>query len=654
MEQRALLSLPVVKFAPFLAAGMLTAHFLQDAALWIMVCAACAFFIFIRSKAAPCLAGFAAGLFIMCLYVAYYCEPILSYAGKTVETEFTVVEYLSGTENSLEFFGKMNLDGVTAYVRLSGEMLVEEGGSAVAVITLDKPDAQYLAQNLSKGILLCGEIEEYHSVRPAQFSLSGAIGAIRGELSSALRENVFGESGEMAMALLLGQDEFLPQTLSEQIKISGIAHYTSVSGAHFAILAAILLQFVPSNKPRLKAVLSILTAFAAVIFFGATASVMRASAMFMISAIAPVFKREAETLNTLCCAVSALLLISPGAVLDIGFGMSVLGVFGVGAVSPQLTKRLCELLPKGAKFLAPIIGALSASTCALICTAPISAAVFKGVSLCAVLTSILIMPLITIGMTFMILLGILNSGVFAVPIDLSMKMVLQIVRFFGKQRGMFLSLDFTGAWILALLCAVLLTVGAFGSFKVLRRCFEGAAVLALSSMLISQICVENRSEIRFVGNSRTSAAVAFQGREAVVFISGNGAGLADDISRCLRERGAVKISVLAAFEADYTGTLSIDELTGMVKTDKIITSGSSLSINGRTIASASVGDSGVSADIVLYHGNSPKNDCSAELGVFFVNPRRTLPENAVNVRVNKEFCVPLNAEKIIVKIENSS
>ena len=654
MEQRVLFSQPVVKFAPFLAAGMLTAFFLQEAALWIVACAAGAFFIFMRSKAAPCLAGFAAGLLFMSLYVACYCEPVLSYAGKTIDTEFTVVEYLSDTENGLEFLGEMNLDGVTAYVRLSGEMLVEEGGSAAAEVTLDKPDAQYLTQNLSREILLYGEIEEYHSVKPARFSFSGAIGAIRGKLCSSLQENVFGESGKMAMALLLGRDEFLPQTLSEQVKISGIAHYTSVSGAHFAILAAVLLRLVPSNKRRLKAALSILTAFAAVIFFGATASVMRASAMFIISAIAPIFKREGETLNTLCCAVSILLLISPGAVLDVGFGMSVLGVFGVGVVSPQLTERLCELLPKGAKFLSPIIGVLSASTCALICTAPISAAVFKGVSLCAVLTSILVMPLITIAMTFMILLGVLNSGVFAVPIDLSMKMVLQIVRFFGNRRGMFLSLDFAGSWILALLCAVLLTVGAFGSFRTLRRCSGGAAALALSTMLISQIYIANRSEIRFVGNSHTSAAVALQGREAAVFISGNGAGLADDISRCLRERGTVKISVLAAFEADYTGALSIEELTEMVETDKIITSGTAFSINGRTIASAKAGDSGASADIVLYHGSSPKNDCSAELGVFFVNPRRTLPENAVNIRVNKEFCVPLNAEKIIVKIENSS
>ena len=673
MEQRykAIFTLPAVRFAPFLAAGMLLAYFAGSVFVWIIPAAAISAIVAAikKNKLSACFAGLSAGLLLMTLHVNFYCKPILSYAGETVRAEFTVGEILGGSGSRTVFVGKMNIDGLSANVRLSGERLFEEGSVCEATISLDKADEQYLTQNLAKEILLSGEVEEFHSVQPANPSFFTVIGTVRRELSAALRENVQGESGEIAMAILFGRDEFLSQTFSEQTKISGIAHYTAVSGAHFSILAAVLLGLVPRNRRKLKSVLSVFTAVAAVVFFGATASVMRASAMFIITAAAPLFRRSSETLNTLCLAVSALLLISPGAVLDIGFAMSVLGVFGAGVLSPKISEKLCQLLPDKAKFLSAAVKALSASFCALVCTAPISVAVFKGVSLCAVLTSILVMPLMAVGMMFLLLLGVTGAGVLAVPIDLAMRLVSVIVKFFGQARGLFLSLDFAGAWVLAAVCAVLLTVAAFGTIKTMRRCLEGTAVAALMSMLISLYTVENRREMRFVGNSNTSAAIAFHGREAVVFVSGNGSGLADDISRCLRERGAVKIAVLAAFETDYGGALSLKELTEMVETGEIFTSEiaqnvlksakivenpARLSLNGITIACAKAGDRETAADFVLFHGSSKRTENSAKTAIYFANSARALPENAVNIRANRDFSAPLDGEEVRVKIEKLS
>lgn len=670
MEQRnkAIFTLPAVRFAPFLAAGMLLAYFAGSVFVWLIPAAAVTAVVAAakKNKLSACFAGLCAGLVLMTLHVNFYCKPILTYAGTTVRAEFTVTEILGGSENRTNFVGRMNLGGLSANVRLTGERLFEEGSVCEATISLDIADEQYLTQNLAKEILLSGEIEEFHSVIPAKPSFSALIGSARERLFSALRENVQGESGEIASAILFGRDEYLSQTFSEQSKISGAAHYTAVSGTHFAILAAVLLGLVLQKRRRLKSVLSIFVAASAVVFFGATASVLRASAMFIITAAAPLFRRRSETLNTLCLAVSTLLLISPGAVLDIGFAMSVLGVFGAGVLSPKLSEKLCGMLPQKSKLLSGAVKVFFASFCALVCTAPISAAVFKGVSLCAVLTSILIMPLMAVGMTFMLLLGITGASVLSVPIDLAMRAVSAVVRFFGQARGLFLSLDFAGAWIFAAVCAVLLTIAAFGTFKTFRRCFEGTAAVALLSMVISFYNVENRREMRFVGNYRTSAAIAFQGREAVVFVSGNGSGLADDISRCMREHGAVKISVLAAFEADFEGALSLKELTDMVETSSIfvnenaqdvlknaefVNNPARLSLNGITIAGAKAGDSETAADFVLYHGNSKRTENSAGTAIFFANSTRVLPANAVNVRYRWDYTVPLDGEELRVKIE---
>lgn len=670
-KEKGIFSLPIVKFAPFLAAGMLFAYFAESVFVWAIPLSAIGFAAAFakKRKLAPCFAGLFLGLVLMTLHVEFYCKPIMEYNGKTVRTEFKVVEILKCTKDKVEFNGEISLGGLRANVRLTGEAEVSEGYFGEAEIELSEPDPLYLTQNLAKGILLSGEITEYHSINPAKINFRTIIGALRGRLYSALRENVAGESGEIASAILFGRDECLSQTLTERFRISGAAHYTAVSGAHFTILAAVLLDLIPQSRRKLRSILSILTAAAAVVFFGYSASVFRASVMFLINAAAPLLHRRSETLNTLCLTVSAILLISPGAVLDIGFAMSVLGVFGAGVVAPRLSERLCGLLPEKAEFLSAGIRIVCCSFCALVCTSPVSAAVFKGVSLGAVFTSILIMPLMTVGMTFMILLGALEIGVLGMPIDLAMRAVSAIIKLFGNARGMYLSLDFEGAWILAAVCAALLTFGAFGTMKTLRRCSEGMAVVTLLSLLITTIRVENRREIRFIGNYRTSAAVAFCGREAAVFVSGNGVGLAEDVSRCLRERGAVKISVLAAFEADYCGAVSLRELSGLVETDRIFTNeiaakllnsaeivdeNAVFSLNGRTFVGAKTSGKSAAGDFVLYHGTAKMTESAAKTGIIFANSERIFPENVVNVRLNREFSVPLDGEKLHVKISENS
>ena len=671
MEERekGIFSLPVVKFAPFLAAGMLLTYFAGSVPALIISAAAGIALILAKKRAlAPCLAGLLAGALMMTLHVEFYCKPIMTFDGKMVRSEFNVGEIVKYSGDRVEFIGELNLGGLRANVRLTGEADVSEGDFGEAEIELSEPDPLYLTQNLAKGILLSGEITAYRSINPSKSSFRTAIRAVRERLYSALRENVAGESGEIASAILFGRDERLSQTLTEHFRISGAAHYTAVSGAHFAILAAVLLELIPQRKRKLRSILSIITAAAAIVFFGYSASVFRASAMFVISAAVPLLHRRSETLNTLCLAVSAILLISPGAVLDIGFAMSVLGVFGAGVVAPRLSERLCGLLPEKAKFLSAGIRVICCSLCALICTSPVSAAVFKGVSLGAVFTSILIMPLMTVGMTFMILLGALEIGVLGVPIDLAMKAVSWIINLFGSARGMYLSLDFEGAWALAAVCAGLLTFGAFGTIKTLRRCSAGMAIATLLSLLITTIRVENRREIRFVGNNRTSAAVAFCGREAAVFVSGNGVGLADDISRCLRERGAVKIGVIAAFEADYTGAVSLRELSELVETNVIFTNeiaaklldnaeivgeDAVFSLNGKTFIGAKPSEKTAAGDFVLYHGTAKMTESAAKTGIIFAKTGLPLPENVVNVRENRDFSVALDESKLRVKISEN-
>lgn len=658
-DKSALLSLPFVRFAPFFAAGMLTVYFGGGAPGAIFFAAAAAALIFSAARRSPavlCAAGALCGAALMAAYLLFYCAPILKYAGSTVDARIFVRDIAERSGRSGEVIAKIRLDGRTAKVRLyCAEMLSEDN---IADVTIALERSEMTADDLANGILLSGEVTEVRSAEYAGLTVYGVFRAVRRGFYDGLAANVFGESGELASAVLFGENDSLSPRYAEYLRISGAAHYTAVSGAHFAILAAALLAIVPQKRRRTRVVLSLMFAPAGLLFYGASPSVLRASVMFFLYAAAMLFHRKANTLNSLCVSVVAISLVSPFTVMDAGFAMSVLGVLGVGVVGPGVSEKLCEFIPDKAKrALTPAVTAFTCSVCAVICTAPVSAALFKGVSMAGAFTSLLLAPLIAAAMTFMLLLGLTGIQLFAVPIDWAMKAAAFIVRAVGRVRAFMLPLDFRSAWILAAAVAVLTAVCAFGDMKTFVRFGKAALAAALISPIISAAITANRHEVRFVGNTYTSAAIVFERNTASVFISGGGDGLSTAISRVLREHGALSVTELYAPDADYGGALAIKELSAMLPVGRVYSNGLARALlpaldtedapadktfraGGVTIASANAPLP--EADILLYGGSADRlSESPARYAIYFSKAERELPDNFHNARVNRDFCIRL-------------
>lgn len=664
MDKEELLKLPPVLFAPFLAAGALIAYFGGSFAGGCIFAAAAAFSMIFAKKlpnVTVCSAGTAVGSAAMLLYMVYYSIPLIGYANSTVITAVKITKITDNSGDTQQFVGEIMLGPLSASVDLSSESSVEVGDVALAVIDLEQTDKENEVRDLANGIFLSGNVAEFLDIGNQTGDITDLIEQIRNGMISRLSEELFGEERQLALSMFFGEDNELSQTLSERIRISGVSHFTAVSGAHFAILASVILRFFPNNNRRARAVFSFFITPCALFFFGTTLSVLRSSLMFLIMSIAPLFKRESDPLNSLCIAVCIILITMPQAVLDIGFAMSVLGVFGAGIAGPAIAKKLCELIPEKAKFVSSAVTVFMSSACAVICTAPVSAAAFKGLSLNAVVASILIMPLLTIGMTFMLLLGLTGASVFVVPTELSVKLIIMIVNLFGSDRRAFIGLNFFGAWILTAVCAILAAMSAFGNMKTLWKCTAITAAVAVLCTAISLGVNESRCEIRFVGNSTTNAAVVLCDGKADVYIAGSGVGIADDISRCMRENGAYEINMLAALDSDFSGELALSELLQLTDIESIVLSenisgiparlvnkNSTFCVNGMTIASAKASDNETSADIVLYHGTITKPpQTNAELAVYFTNTSYELPKNSVNIYRNRDYCIELNGDAII-------
>lgn len=660
-DKSVLLSLPFVRFAPFFAAGMLTVYLGGGVSGAIFFAAAAAAFIFLSvkgKKIALCAAGALCGIVLMFAYTRLYLAPIRDYAGKTLNAEIRVLEITERSGQSEELIAKANLGGRMTKLRLSCAEALPEDHIADVTIELDVSDNDNYAQDLSDGILLSGEITEIRSAEYAGTSIYGVFRVIHNSFHGRLAENVFGESREFASAMLFGEDVKLSPKNTEYLRVSGAAHYTAVSGAHFAVLATALLMLIPQNRRKTRITVSLLFAPAGVLFYGVSPSVLRASVMFLLYSIGMLLHRKTPPLNSLCIAVTVIPIFSPLTIVDAGFAMSVLGVFGVGVAGPAFSEKLCEFIPDKAKnVLSPIATALICSLCAVLYTAPISAALFKSVSLLGVVTSLLLAPLMAAAMAFMLFLGVTEAPLFAVPIEWSMKLAALIVRAFGRLRSMSLSLDFKGSWVLMALLALIVTYCAFADLKGFALFGKITAVLMAAIIALSSIIALNRREVRFVGNTYTSAAIVFDGRTAAVFISGGGDGLSMSISRVMREGGAVRITKLSAPDADYGGALAIKELSEMLPIDEVcsndIAEGLLPSLNvtpvgnelfsagGVTISSADA-DNAPDADILLYGGNMNKvTESTAEVAVYFSKKEYALPENFRNARVDRDFRVAL-------------
>lgn len=640
---------------------MLTVFFgggLPSAIVFALASAALIYCLAKKKKAWISAAAAMLGVLVMMRYMASFYLPVRAHAGETIDAEIYVTEVTTRSGQSEELIAKARLGGKAVKLRLSsGEVLLEDHR---AEVTIELDGTAPTVKDLAQGILLSGEITEIGEAEYLGFSAASGFRTIRRGFYGKLARNVFGESGDLAAAMLFGEDGGLSPRTSEHLRVSGAAHYTAVSGAHFAVFAAAVLSIIPQNRRKTRILISLLFAPAGLLFYGFSLSVLRASVMFFIYSLGLLLHKKANPLNSLCIALTVIPLVSPPAILDAGFWMSVLGVFGVGVVGPEIAARLCEFIkekPDAVKrVLTPVLTAFACSFCAVICTAPVSAAVFKCVAPIGAVTSLLLAPLMAVAMTFMILLGAVGLRLFAVPIDWAMKAAGLIIDFFGKLRVLVISMDFRGAWILAALLAAIVTLCSFCGLKLFTRLGKIALALLLIIPTISAINVANRREIRFIGSTASSAAIILDGNSASVYISGGGDGLSQSISGALRERGAIKIAALYAPELDYGGALAVRELSEMLPISEIHSNGLAagllpefsvdldtsrvVEINGVTIGSATADEAPSGVDILLYSGRVDKvAESPARVAVYFTREEKELPENFHNPRVDEEFCV---------------
>ena len=205
----------------------------------------------------------------------------------------------------------------------------------------DEMQGERVWRHNANGIFLRGFVRGSYEVidtRNSPFYLPQHLSRALG----AQMESVFPEEAQGFMqAILTGDRSNMSRSEYDDLRTSGIAHIVAISGMHVSFLAGLIMML--SGKGKRAAFITLPVLFVFVLMTGASSSVIRAALMQSFVLIAPLFKRESDSITSVFAALFLILLFNPTAIAGIGLQLSFLAVLGILTVTPRFYAYLSKL-----------------------------------------------------------------------------------------------------------------------------------------------------------------------------------------------------------------------------------------------------------------------------------------------------------------------
>lgn len=233
--------------------------------------------------------------------------------------------------------------------------------------------------NISKGVIGDFIVEEYKLLKS---DLIYKLYRRREYIYKEIKEKLGNRKAGLITSLAFGYTDELDVDDREEMKSLGISHIISVSGLHMALVYAVL-RWVLGY--RLSLVMLLLYVF----FTGAAPSSIRAYIMILIMNLAPIVKKNYNSISALSLAGIIILIYKPYNIFSLGFILSFLATLGIILYSKSISKKLYKM----PKF---IRNTLALTLSAQIFTFPVIALYFNEFSLDFFLGNILMVPVLNI------------------------------------------------------------------------------------------------------------------------------------------------------------------------------------------------------------------------------------------------------------------
>jgi ComEC/Rec2-related protein len=252
----------------------------------------------------------------------------------------------------------------------------------------------------------------------------------RTKIAERMRRQIPGQDGEMAAALVTGLTGGIDNDTNEAMRVSGLAHVTSISGLHMALVAGAVMGIVrlllaafplfSSRFPakKIAALLAFFAAFVYLLLSGGGVATLRSFIMLGVMLAAALFDRAALTMRNLVIAAIIILVWTPHEVIGPSFQMSFAATAAlIGAYqifSERRAKRLETRTPDARLWARAVrlgwtflIGFALTSLIAGVATSVYSAYHFNRVAPLGLFANLAAMPAISLVVMPMALLSVL-------------------------------------------------------------------------------------------------------------------------------------------------------------------------------------------------------------------------------------------------------
>ena len=207
------------------------------------------------------------------------------------------------------------------------------------------------------------------------------------------------EAGLLA-GLILGVRSSLSSELLEAFRITGLLHIVVLSGYNITIVAEAVRRLFSRFTRVFSTTTSIISIILFVLLAGSQVASVRAGLMGAIGLFAKGLYREYSGVRILTVVAGLMVLYNPVVLFSSSFHLSFLATFGLLVFSPLLEDRMLWITDS---FQVRSIIAITISTQILLL--PYLAYAIGEVSIIAILTNIVILPIIPIAMLFGAIIG---------------------------------------------------------------------------------------------------------------------------------------------------------------------------------------------------------------------------------------------------------
>jgi len=351
------------------------------------------------------------------------------------------------------------------------------------------------------------------------------VNGVRGWILACFRSNLTATPAALASGFLIGETHNIPDPVYLAFRRTGTMHLLAVSGSNVALVlvaAFFLLRFV-----RLNSVFRAIILLAVIILFSNLSynqpSVVRASIMAALIIGARIVYRRGDLNNIIAAAAVILILTNPANLFDVGFQLSFAVTWGLILFLPSLN-TLCERFnfPKWLRYVSLII---FSSFIATLISAPITAYYFGEMSLVAVASNLIVVPLVSAAVLgSLILLGVNllfppASIVVGMFLDRLLRLILEVVVWFGRWEFAEANLGSFSAAMVFLCLGGAASLFLCVRYRAARFALAGIGLIAVAAFFAGDIMATKPSspEVEIYNTGSAHAVVINQGGGLVIF-----------------------------------------------------------------------------------------------------------------------------------------